>query len=209
MKTLKRSVAILLASLFVLSLTACAFGGSSIVGTWKYQISLKDIMAQMAETAEDDEAAMYDVMSSAMDGIGFDLYFEFADDGNCKYYIDEGSAKLAVEQMKENLIAVLPELFEAMGVSREDFDSYLETYGITKDELAASLAESLDADSFAELSETGTYKTESGKLYLDDDTDSYIVYELKDGKLIFTKFVGDIDSDLPEWLFPMTFDKAD
>lgn len=219
MKTLKRSAAILLAVLCVLSLTACSvlnsitgiFGGdSSIVGTWKYPLSMKSVMEQMAESAEDEEAAMYDVMAGAMDGVNFDLYFEFDAEGNYNYYTDEESGKQAVEKMKENLIAVLPDLFEAMGVEKSDYESYLTSMGTTEEELAASLAESLDSSDFTDLSGSGTYKTEDGKLFMDDDSDNYITIELKDGKLIFTGFVGDADSieDFPEWLFPMTFSKV-
>ena len=228
---LKRTVSLLIAVLLVFSLAACGENNSgntdsteaqinteantSIVGKWNYKLDFKTVMESSKDEAYKDQEALYESMLKAFSGITIDLFFEFDENNSFKFYADEESAKKAVEQMKEKLIDVLPDMFEAMGVSKEDYAKYLESSGMTEEELAASYAQNMNTDSITKMSTKGTYKAEDGKLCLATDDDkidesAYITYEVSGDKLTFKDYTGDVKilGNFKDKAFPMVMERT-
>ena len=227
----KRAFALVISLIMILSLAAC--GGknntqnadkpaatespanNSIVGTWKYTLDFKTVMESEGQEAYEGQQGLYESMLKAFSGITLDLYFEFDDNHKFKFYADEESAKQAVEQLKSRIKDLLPDMFEAMGVSKEDYDKYLAQSGMTEDELAESYTKNMDTDDLTDMSATGIYKAQDGKLYManegDDFNDSaYISYEISGNKLRFTEFTGDVDylGGLKDYAFPMEMERT-
>lgn len=228
---LKRTVALLIAVLLVFSLAACGENNSgntdsteaqvsteantSIVGTWKYKLDFKTVLEGQKEAAYEGQEALYESMLKAFEGITIDLFFEFDENNGYKFYADEESAKQAVDKLKERIIDILPDMFEAMGISKDDYNKYLEESGMTAEQLAASYTQNMDADSFTDMSAEGTYKAEDGKLCLSDgnekiDENAYISYELSGNKLTFTAYSGDVKTlgDFKDTAFPMVMERT-
>lgn len=198
MRILKSSIALLLIAVLVFSLTAC--GGNPIVGKWKYSMNFKEILEKQMESASSDQKEAYQVLADSVADISMDLILEFDDKNNVKYYIDEESANAAIDKFKEAVVDAIPKMFEAMGISESDLDEYLKAAGMTLDDVAKSVTESIDFGDFSEYSGTGTYRAENGKLYTTnegdtEDTSKYLEYTISGNTLTITSIVGEDDND--------------
>lgn len=218
MKNAKRILSLLLVLVLMLTTVACGSKKPSLVGTWKAEIELKDMINKMMET----ELGMpVDVETSLI----MPITLTFTEDGKASLTVDNQSIKDNMvgylQSLGEILMEVIYQQGEAQGMSREEMDAALELQGLAKETLIDSLLAEIDVDELfdtSELSKNGVYKVADGKLWIEDtkedfkDTD-YATFELSGDTLTITALEGDSDDTeaLEEFkemgfgLFPLVF----
>lgn len=212
MKKLTKLTVALLTLVMVFSLCAC--GGASlekdIVGTWKIEYDMGEVMA--AEMGED----FADFDSS----LEMTLLFDFTEDGEYKMYVDE-------ETFEENFNAWLAdfcaysvdmmyEMYAEMDMSKEDVDALMEDeFGMSlEDYLLTSMEAEMDVEALmADMIVEGEYKVKGDKLFLSEDgefdDDSYDVCSISGDTLKMETPDGDDEEILPGLGYPLEFERVD
>ena len=214
---MKKITAMLLCLVLVLSLCACG-AKENLVGTWKANIELADLMNK--EIAASGDEAMAEAMN--LESFQLPLILELGEDGTCTMKVDpEGMAasadKLATD-LTEGLKAYFVTMLEQQGLEVEDPTEVLTTMGLDLDALVAEMKDQfLSEDTFAEFTMESKYKAEDGKIYFSDDleseinADEYNTYTLKGDTL--TLDVGNMvieegQEDMAAYMFPMTLTRV-
>ena len=210
---MKKRIALLLSFVLVLSLALCACGGekkATVVGTWKADINLVDMLNQEMEAA-----GMGDFIK--LDSFNLPLVLEFKEDGTGSMSVDQEAMTATIDKLAEDLTAGMEayftEYFASMGLEI-DLDEALAAAGISMDDLVDEMkAGFAGEDAFAEFTNEFNYKAADGKLYMSESLDTeitatYNTYELKGNTL--TLDIGNevIEDEMAEVLFPMTLTRA-
>ena len=209
---MKKRIALLLSFVLVLSLALCACGGSkaTLVGTWKANIDLVDMLNQEMEAA-----GMGDYIK--LESFNLPLVLEFKEDGTGSMSVDQEAMTATIDKLAADLTAGLEayftEYFASMGLEM-DLDEALAAAGITLDDLVDEMkAGFAGEDAFAEFTNEFKYKAEDGKLYMSEDLDSeisetYNTYELKGNTLTLDIGNEEMEDEMAKVLFPMTLTRA-
>ena len=214
---MRKITAMLLCLVLVLSLCACG-AKENLVGTWKANIELADLMNK--EIAASGDEAMAEAMN--LESFQLPLILELREDGTCTMKVDpEGMAasadKLAAD-LTEGLKAYFVTMLEQQGLDVEDPTEFLTAMGLDLDALVAEMKDQfLAEDTFAEFTMESKYKAEDGKIYFSDDleseinADEYNTYTLKGDTL--TLDVGNMvieegQEDMAAYMFPMTLTRV-
>ena len=148
---------------------------TSLVGKWKLEYDMNDIIA---ETVGED-----------MDNFDSEFYvtfvFEFTEDGICRLSLDEDSFVKSFDSWKDDLLdylidMALEEYISDGSMTKKEFEkAFKSTYGMTlKEYFSEMLDEELDVSELLDETETEMkYYVEGDKLYLVDDTDTEDYYE--------------------------------
>lgn len=138
------------------------------------------------------------------------VYFEFDADGTYEISVDEASAEKAMESMVEIAKDLVRSLYPEETLEQMAAEEGMDVEEMM-DAIAAEVAGEMD---MTDMNETGDYKFENGKLYMDDDEG--FTYKLSAKKLELTG--GDIDDMDPdeeamismilEYMFPMVMTKV-
>ena len=148
---------------------------TSLVGKWKLEYDMNDIIA---ETVGED-----------MDNFDSEFYvtfiFEFTEDGICKLSLDEDSFVKSFDSWKDDLLdylidMALEEYISDGSMTKKEFEkAFKSTYGMTlKEYFSEMLDEELDVSELLDETETEMkYYVEGDRLYLIDDTDTEDYYE--------------------------------
>ena len=148
---------------------------TSLVGKWKLEYDMNDIIA---ETVGED-----------MDNFDSEFYvtfiFEFTEDGICRLSLDEDSFVKSFDTWKDDLLdylidMALEEYISDGSMTKKEFEkAFKSTYGMTiKEYFSEMLDEELDVSELLDETETEMkYYVEGDKLYLIDDTDTEDYYE--------------------------------
>ena len=148
---------------------------TSLVGKWKLEYDMNDIIA---ETVGED-----------MDNFDSEFYvtfiFEFTEDGICRLSLDEDSFVKSFDTWKDDLLdylidMALEEYISDGSMTKKEFEkAFKSTYGMTiKEYFSEMLDEELDVSELLDETETEMkYYVEGDKLYLVDDTDTEDYYE--------------------------------
>lgn len=148
---------------------------TSLVGKWKLEYDMNDIIA---ETVGED-----------MDNFDSEFYvtfiFEFTEDGICRLSLDEDSFVKSFDTWKDDLLdylidMALEEYISDGSMTKKEFEkAFKSTYGMTiKEYFSEMLDEELDVSELLDETETEMkYYVEGDRLYLVDDTDTEDYYE--------------------------------
>ena len=148
---------------------------TSLVGKWKLEYDMNDIIA---ETVGED-----------MDNFDSEFYvtfiFEFTEDGVCRLSLDEDSFVKSFDSWKDDLLdylidMALEEYISDGSMTKKEFEkAFKSTYGMTiKEYFSEMLDEELDVSELLDETETEMkYYVEGDRLYLIDDTDTEDYYE--------------------------------
>ena len=148
---------------------------TSLVGKWKLEYDMNDIIA---ETVGED-----------MDNFDSEFYvtfiFEFTEDGICRLSLDEDSFVKSFDSWKDDLLdylidMALEEYISDGSMTKKEFEkAFKSTYGMTlKEYFSEMLDEELDVSELLDETETEMkYYVEGDRLYLVDDTDTEDYYE--------------------------------
>ena len=211
---MKKSIALLLSFVLVLSLALCACGGgdkpATLTGTWKTEINLADLFNQEMEAA-----GMGDFIN--IESFDLPLIMEFKEDGTGSMSVDQEAMAGTLDKLAEDLTAGLEayftEYFASMGIEM-DLDEALAASGMSMDDLVDELkAEFASEDTFSAFTMSFNYKAEDGKLYMSEDLDSeitdvYNTYEIKGSTLTLDVGNEEMDDEMAAYLFPMTLKRA-
>ena len=214
---MKKITAMLLCLVLVLSLCACG-AKENLVGTWKANIELADLMNK--EIAASGDAAMAEAMN--LESFQLPLILELREDGTCTMKVDPEAMAASTEKLAtdltEGLKAYFVTMLEQQGLEVEDPTEVLTTMGLDLDALVAEMKDQfLSEDTFAEFTMESKYKAEDGKIYFSDDleseinADEYNTYTLKGDTL--TLDVGNMvieegQEDMAAYMFPMTLTRV-
>lgn len=154
------------------------------------------------------------------------IAFDFEDDKSCVLYIDEDktveSMKVYIDGMMDSLVEWMYNMFEDMGITREQADAAIQSqYGMGIEEyLDAEMAAALDpevlSEQFAEVENyEGFYNFKDGKLYLADTEEelanelSYVEYTLEGNTLTIAEGTDDSFAELADLgiKLPLIFEK--
>ena len=209
---MKKRIALLLSFVLVLSLALCACGGNkaTLVGTWKADINLVDMLNQEMEAA-----GMGDFIK--LESFNLPLVLEFKEDGTGSMSVDQEAMTATIDKLAADLTAGLEayftEYFASMGLEI-DLDEALAATGISMDDLVNEIkAEFAGEDAFAEFTNEFKYKAEEGKLYMSESldaeiTETYNTYELKGNTLTLDIGNEEIEDEMADILFPLTLTRA-
>ena len=229
-KKMKKIVALLLAAVMMLSLSAC--GKPDIQGVYSAELDITDIIAE----SFDEGADMGEGMPSIREYLGtvsITMICEFNEDGTYSQYTDMQSAKRAMESfnaaavkyLDDMVFLLLKEEIALQGQivnSREDIEGLI---GMSWDDLFVTalgtdietavdelFEEALPIEVFDEdLKREGKYKAEKGKLYRSDSLSEsvgsgYETYELDGDTVVLTGGYNVMTID--EIVYPVTLVKV-
>ena len=191
-----------------------------IVGKWTCELSIEGLM--QANAGNTDEQSMGMVKTLFGDG-SIIVNLEFNADGTTVFSMDQESIKALMNNMINNIDAIIPQIVEAQGMTQEDFAAALEQQGMTMDQFKEQLAEQFkDEDLLGDLDNTsanGTYKLEGDKLFItaegkEINDSQYLVIDLTANTLVIKEVVGiedlgnDMDLEGMEKMLPWTFNRV-
>ena len=191
-----------------------------IVGKWACELSIEALM--QANAGNTDEQSMEMVKTLFGDG-SIIVNLEFNADGTTVFSMDQESIKALMNNMINNIDAIIPQIVEAQGMTQEDFAAALEQQGMTMDQFKEQLAEQFkDEDLLGDLDNTsanGTYKLEGDKLFItaegkEINDSQYLVIDLTANTLVIKEVVGiedlgnDMDLEGMEKMLPWTFNRV-
>lgn len=212
MKNWMKRMALVLTLVLVLgAFSACGalegLFGPKIAGEWEGNWDMAEIFN--SSMAAGGDATMAEYLS--VEELNIPVCFEFEDDGTYKMYVDEDGLKDSFEDLKSKMLIQMRAYFDdtlgaTLAAAGMTLDDVLASQGLT---LESMVDEALDVDALFDpddLSESGTYKLENGKLYFDED--EYMLCEI-DGDTMTLDLPEDseMDGDLGEimgMLLPMT-----
>ena len=222
---MKKTMAVLLALVMALSLTACSKNETKkLVGTWRYTMDLTETMnREMAESYELD----------TLDGTGeFCVYMDFtvAKDGAYTLGVDMDATGESLTGYYQALAPVLAELVyaagEEQGMSREQYDAALEAMDMTMEEYISTIFSAVDMGDLLTLmlgsgagtESSGWCKAVDGQLHMAEtagelDAAGYVAYTLNsDGTMSWTDDDGQLSGQLTAQereliTFPMVWTK--
>ena len=222
---MKKTIAVLLALVMALSLTACSKNETKkLVGTWQYAMELTEVMnEEMAESYE---------LDSLGDTAEFCVYMTFtvAEDGAYTLGVDMDATGESLTGYYQALTPVLTELVyaagEEQGMSREQYDAALEAMGMTMEEYISTIFSAVDMGDLLTLmlgSDAGTEssgwcKAVDGQLYMAEtagelDAAGHVAYTLDGGTMSWTDSDGQLSGQLTAQeqeliAFPMVWTKV-
>ncbi len=148
---------------------------TSLVGKWKLEYDMNDIIAEtVGEDMDDFDSEFY-----------VTFVFEFTEDGICRLSLDEDSFVKNFDSWKDDLLdylidMALEEYISDGSMTKSEFEkAFKSSYGMTiKEYFSEILDEQLDVSELLNEVETEMkYYVEGDRLYLVDDTDTEDYYE--------------------------------
>ncbi len=217
MKNTKTIVSLLLALCMMLSLCACAGGTKTtvretekeltpeeqLVGTWDLMFDCTDLIADALE--ELAEADLSDDLSDIR--LEFCMSFDFDDDGDFKFYLDEDKTADGIDDFLSDIAPVIADvtydMFADEGMSRDEADElFEEQYGMDLVEfIDDALREEIDVNDLLGEVPTmrGTYELDGDELIIEVDDGDKVTFEIEldDDELIMD---SDVDNDIEDSL---------
>ena len=216
MKNCIKTLALVLALCLLFSLAACS-NSPSIAGNWKYTMDF----AKAMQVAGGEELASLNEMDAsftkAFEGLSMVIVLDLKPDNTFRFYIDEASARAAVEQMMSKMGELLPSLLSSLaGISEEELREQMTEAGVSMDDLLKQMTEQINTEemvkNLAEKAKEGTYRYENGKLYLtingvSENSSNYLTVELSETELRITDVADTEGFQDYKVLLPLVFTK--
>lgn len=225
---MKKLIALLLAAVMMLSLTAC--GGPEILGTYETTIDLTSYVAESFD--EGSELGGTELaLENYLDNFSITVVCEFKEDGTYSQSIDPESLNASIEEMKSAVLVMMDDLllktfadlYKVYGYTvetKEDVealtgmswdDIFPTTLGMSAEEFLATLIDESIAESFSDtLMAEGKYIAKDGKLHmsmsLDEECseDAYETYEIEGDTVTITGGVNIEDNELLDYPYVLT-----
>lgn len=200
---MKKLLAILLAVMMLLSLTACGKSGSdepTIVGSWKGSMDLSAIMASIYQIEIEDP-------------IPFGMTFTFNADNTYSVAVDEESLDAFMDAVVDMVVGMMSSMYG----EEFDLETMLAEEGMTMDEFTEEIMASVNMDSIlgSIAAQKAYYKYEDGKFYTaktkealdagDYDDCTYITLTGKTMTITDIEQDGEKMSEVMPDMFPMVF----
>lgn len=181
----------------------------SLVGEWEAKIDISDYISDM----------MYSEMGVELDVKDFALIMtiEFDEDGTYKADLDMSLMEDAMEGFIDDLWEVVIEMAaEQSGVTVAEMEAAMKEQGVTKE----ALMEEMDMDAmFEEAFESfedeakGEWVLDGDELYMakknPEDTDPVTIeFDGDEFSIVDGEFMGDMDEDMMEYMFPIVFERV-
>lgn len=179
----------------------------TIVGEWEGEWDFSEIYNASISAAGDEAMTKH----LSVDKLNITMCFEFEKDGTYKFYVDEDALTDTINDLKDQMVEGMKGYFEEMlDGTGMNLDDLLEAQGMSLEDL---VDEALDVDALFDpddLSESGYYKYEDGKLYTSEeegefDEDDYALCELKGDKLTLDADESAGLDDMLKDMLPLTF----
>lgn len=235
MKTSKRILALTMALLMIVALSACGGKKNELLGTWSAEVDMAPIMVKEVDDSVDlgDQGIETSSYGDYLGTLPLRITLELHEDGTYVQRVEESS----VEDMKAKITSATIEYYHDIfrmaivaGLKEAGIDADLSSdeaiegvLGMSMDEAMESFLGS-DIESYVQsvmgdtwdvladnLQEEGKYKVESGKLFLSAgldynvDPNVYHPYTLQDGVLILESIVGGDENSTEKALYPLSF----
>lgn len=149
---MRKKLCVLLSAAIALSALLCgctafsADAGGDLAGQWKTTVPLAPLSADMP------------VSESELADIGFDLIFNFEQDGSFRAIVDQVSVRKMIDDLVEIVVRHLSDTAQQQGISRQ--------------ELRETIYEKVDPDAVIEKMEgsfsSGWYRYQNDTLYISD-----------------------------------------
>lgn len=203
MRRVKRMVALIMTVMCIFTLTGCATDAEKLVGTWKGEISVNDVMDNTNVASGNlDILLLKQFIDFSEMYIAFDMTFN--EDGTYYAKVDEASVQKFLDAVLVEIEKNLYDIVEAeigktgVNISVEDMLAYL---GVDSGNLIEYIKEMYsESDLALSIAEEnlieGKYDAEDSKLYLSEALDSevdrneYEIYKLKGNTLTLLENVG-------------------
>ena len=235
MKTGKRILALALALLMILALSACGGKKNELLGTWTAEADMAPIMVREVDDNVDLGDQGIDIKSYGdyLGTLPLRITLELHKDGTYAQRVEESSVEDMKAKVTSATIAYYHDIFRlaiVAGLREAGIDADLSSDEAIEGILGMSMDEALestlgsDMESYVQsvmgstwddladnLKEEGKYKVEDGKLFLsagleyDVDPNVYHPYTLQDGVLTVEKIVGGDDDGSTDFLYPLSF----
>ncbi len=209
MKMKKSILALLLALVLVLSLTACGEKlEKKVVGTWSTDLDMTEVFS-----ASFGELGM-DPSSLPSEKIFVSLLVTFNEDKTCTLTaeVDVESFNAYMVSLTEAMVEMMYQIGESSGLDRETFDeAFASQYNMSVKEYVDTMLGSIDAEQLLDDMEDteGTWKVENDKIIITDkDSDDQSVLRFEGDNLILEE-AEDLDEEFAEYglALPWTFTK--
>ena len=225
---MKKLIALLLAAVMMLSLTAC--GGPEILGTYETTVDLTSYVAESFD--EGSELGGTELsLENYLNNFSITVVCEFREDGTYSQSIDSESLDASIEEMKSAVLVMMDDLllktfadlYKVYGYTvetKEDVealtgmswdDIFPTTLGMSAEEFLATLIDESIAESFSDtLMAEGKYIAKDGKLHmsmaLDEECseDAYETYEIEGDTVTVTGGVNIEDNELLDYPYVLT-----
>ena len=193
---MKKFIALLLSILLTVSLCACAGEQKEdLTGTWSAGIEMADVLNLMMNEADRDilDPAMAEYLQ--LESFAAPIILTLKEDSTFYLSLESTAWRAELEQvMQIHVDAMADYSREVLG---KDLDEVLAAKGMTRDDAAADLLESIPEEFFALNALVGWYETEDGRLYVkmeeDQAMDLYFPYMLDGDSLVLT--AGELAGD--------------
>ena len=169
---MKKQLAIILCLVMLMSIVFAGCDNApatpkTIVGKWEGQIDISDALTEQLAAGDASLSGL------SFSDLTFGLTMTFNEDGTCVLAINEADVEQLFNDLMDQMMPVLSELFEEMyGMSLDDL---IATSGMSEDAFMEMLMEQALAEvDLSELNMEGNYKAENGKLYISSDPDEEI-----------------------------------
>ena len=225
---MKKLIALLLAAVMMLSLTAC--GGPEILGTYETTVDLTSYVAESFD--EGSELGGTELsLENYLNNFSITVVCEFREDGTYSQSIDSESLDASIEEMKSAVLVMMDDLllktfadlYKVYGYTvetKEDVealtgmswdDIFPTTLGMSAEEFLATLIDESIAESFSDtLMAEGKYIAKDGKLHMsmapDEECseDAYETYEIEGDTVTVTGGVNIEDNELLDYPYVLT-----
>ena len=225
---MKKLIALLLAAVMMLSLTAC--GGPEILGTYETTVDLTSYVAESFD--EGSELGGTELsLENYLNNFSITVVCEFREDGTYSQSIDSESLNASIEEMKSAVLVMMDDLmlktfadlYKVYGYTvetKEDVealtgmswdDIFPTTLGMSAEEFLATLIDESIAESFSDtLMAEGKYIAKDGKLHMsmapDEECseDAYETYEIEGDTVTVTGGVNIEDNELLDYPYVLT-----
>ena len=117
MKKFTKWMAFALVLTLILALTGCANSkdADTLTGTWKYTMDFSKAMAAAGDAEEmEGLEELGDSFKEMLNGLTMVMVLELKEDQTYSFYIDENSAKAAVDAMMSKMSELMPKLVAEM-----------------------------------------------------------------------------------------------
>lgn len=202
---MKKLLALTLALVFILSLTACGSGNGALIGKWVSNYEVKQILDSKVDSAVKDInnrllKLLYENLRASYNDLTIKENLQINNDGTYKLYFDTEEAKATMEKRIKEIVKKT--------IEEDEYGSRLGSDYI--DSFSEETIKNFDFEKAFSNTIEGEYKIEGDKFYFDkNDTSWYGVFSVNGNKLSFSNVVGaKAENEQSTRIFTREFTKA-
>lgn len=214
-RILSLSLAVLMLTAIVLTMSGCSKETDALIGTWTGEINYAGYFNQGITASAGEALAEY----WKVEEFNLTIVMTFREDGTYSMTVDEEKLNTSLTELKQvlntGLQNYMQDLIDASQIDTT-VDELINTLGISMDDLLdEALSDEVIDAVIAECTFEGNFDAKDGKLYTSAglefgiDESIYETYEVSDNTLTLLSIVsGEESSRLDESLYPITLTRA-